>query len=339
MPDHAHYPQISVIIPARNAARTLPKLLDSLGHSSLMPREIIVVDDASVDATLAICQQYQVRIIQQIERVGPARARNIGAAAASSDILVFLDADVMVMPHTLAQIAQAFRIQPDLIGLSGVYAKIPANEGYFPRYKAALTHFWFRDCERFESFETACAAISKVIFDRLGGFDERYRGADVEDYEFGYRLGQLGPIRLDNRIEVAHHFPGFLKNAVNYYQRTRLWATLFWSRRRFDSAATSRREGLGQIGGGLSIVCLVGTLVLGPIWPVLAWISALGGLLAGLLFGSINARFFRFLWQEGGWRLGLYGSAVHALNSVVISLAVGHSWLSYLGSRILGRNE
>jgi glycosyltransferase involved in cell wall biosynthesis len=85
--------RISVIIPCYNEARYIRRCLESLIKQSLVPQEIIVVDDGSTDGTVEIVKEFPVRLICQ-NHAGPAAARNLGASTASGEILVLVDADM-----------------------------------------------------------------------------------------------------------------------------------------------------------------------------------------------------------------------------------------------------
>lgn len=85
----------SVVIPARDAAPTLPEVLDALARQDPAPAEIIVVDDASTDATAAIAEAAGARLLRMDAPVFAGGARNRGWEAALSDTVVFLDADAV----------------------------------------------------------------------------------------------------------------------------------------------------------------------------------------------------------------------------------------------------
>ncbi len=87
--------KISVVIPAYNAAATIESTLKSCYDQSLQPYEVIVVDDAGTDNTVAIvaASYPQVKIISLRKNAGVAVARNTGWAQASGDIIAFLDSD------------------------------------------------------------------------------------------------------------------------------------------------------------------------------------------------------------------------------------------------------
>src|SRR5256885_9565618 len=91
-------PRLSVVMPVYNAEGTLAECLTRLCNSSFGDFEIVMVDDGSTDQSRPIAANFPVRVVPTAGRVGPAAARNLGARVAESDVLFFLDADVMVRP-------------------------------------------------------------------------------------------------------------------------------------------------------------------------------------------------------------------------------------------------
>src|ERR1044071_1505350 len=90
---------ISVIVPVYNSAGYLRSCLEHLRRSTLSDYECIVVDDGSTDDSSKIASEFGFRVLTTGCRRGPAFARNLGARAATGDILFFIDADVCVYPH------------------------------------------------------------------------------------------------------------------------------------------------------------------------------------------------------------------------------------------------
>ena len=84
---------ISIIIPTLNEEKYLPLLLKSIARQKFRDYEIIVADAGSEDKTLDIAKRYNCRIV-----AGglPAKGRNEGAKVAKGDLLLFLDADVIL---------------------------------------------------------------------------------------------------------------------------------------------------------------------------------------------------------------------------------------------------
>ncbi|MBK9157584.1 MAG: glycosyltransferase family 2 protein [Propionibacteriaceae bacterium] len=104
-------PSVSVVIPAWDVAAYLPRCLDALLNQDHSPIEIIVIDDGSSDATPAILADYAARhpeiVARRQENAGPGPARNAGAALATGDYLIFVDADDYVEPDYLARLVTA----------------------------------------------------------------------------------------------------------------------------------------------------------------------------------------------------------------------------------------
>ena len=85
----------SVVIPARDAARTLGRVLDALAAQEPAPREVIVVDDGSTDATAALAAKRGARVLSTGGGRFAGGARNLGWDEARGEAVVFLDADVV----------------------------------------------------------------------------------------------------------------------------------------------------------------------------------------------------------------------------------------------------
>jgi glycosyltransferase involved in cell wall biosynthesis len=309
--------KISVVIPVYESAVSLDQLLRAINESDPCDREVIVVDDGSSDNAAELAASLGARVIRLTTNSGPATARNMGVKAAEGEVVLFLDADVKPPPGLIAHVARRMEREPDLLALNGYYCPVPLNPGYFPAYKARYIHFLFQGKEDTQVLETPCAAVRTSALREAGGFDESYRGADVEDYELGYRLSARRPMKIDHAMLVAHHFPGFIRNARNFFRRGAMWTELYLGRRRFDAAATTASEGLLQVLGALAAAALAMT----PLAPrVLAPVFI-------LLFGAylIGGRgFFKYLYREEGPGFALTGIFVHWANSVVI--AAGAAW-------------
>lgn len=105
---------LSIIIPARNEATGLSQLLPSL--RLLLPNsEIIVVNDGSTDATLAVCAESQVHVISHPYPKGNGAAIKTGARAAKGDILIFMDADGQHQPEDIAHLLEKFNQGFDMV--------------------------------------------------------------------------------------------------------------------------------------------------------------------------------------------------------------------------------
>jgi glycosyltransferase involved in cell wall biosynthesis len=112
-------PSVSVIIPVYNVEAFIAEAVQSVLDQTFGDFEVIVVDDASPDRSVEICQQFtdpRLRIIRQANR-GLAGARNTGIRAAQGDLLAFLDGDDRWLPDKLARQVQHLRDRPS-VGIS-----------------------------------------------------------------------------------------------------------------------------------------------------------------------------------------------------------------------------
>jgi len=117
---------VAVIIPTYNHAHYLAAAIESALGQTAPPSEVIVVDDGSRDDPAAVTAAYpSVKLIRQ-ENQGLSAARNTGMRAASSEYLVFLDADDQLMPDALAKQLELFAQHPDCGMVYGSYCYVDA---------------------------------------------------------------------------------------------------------------------------------------------------------------------------------------------------------------------
>ncbi|MCC0176632.1 glycosyltransferase [Waterburya agarophytonicola K14] len=121
-------PKVSVIIPSYNCDRYLPEAIVSVLHQSYQNYEIIVIDDGSTDNTSAAIEPYlaKIRYIYQ-DNQGTAIARNHGIDLATGELIAFLDADDIFLPHKLKEQVAIFKQNPDLGIVNSGYRIIKEN--------------------------------------------------------------------------------------------------------------------------------------------------------------------------------------------------------------------
>ena len=197
---------ISVIIPVFNSADYLRSTLEHLARSTVEPHEIIVVDDGSTDGSAKAALELGAKVLSAGGRSGPARARNLGAKAATGEILFFLDADVCVHPDTLGRIRNAFEEDPQLDALVGSYDDSPQSKDFLSQYKNLMHCFVHQKSRRVAcTFWSGCGAVRRTVFLEHAGFDESYSRPAIEDIELGYRMFMAGrKTILDKDLQVKH---------------------------------------------------------------------------------------------------------------------------------------
>ena len=205
--------RFSVIVPAYNAAKTLPALLASLSLQSFQDFELVLVDDCSRDMTARIAESYPCRLLRMTKNRGPACCRNEGAQAALGEILVFTDSDCEVAPNWLDRMNQHFR-NGDVGAMMGRLVLRPSTFlgdsisalGFPAGGSIGFDKIWKVDKEGLTDSLSSCnCAVRKSLFWKIGGFDESFPYAGGEDSLFAYHLKKAGcRIRFCPDV-VAYH--------------------------------------------------------------------------------------------------------------------------------------
>jgi len=193
---------LSVIVCAHNEAGYLGACLYSLLAQSRPPDEILVVNNASADATGEVAGRVPgVRVIEEPRR-GLVVARETGRRAATGDILVYVDADCRAPLQWLERIERRFQRQPALIALSGPYryydwhAQGRALIRAYDLVLAPLTQALVKYVLRLGTiFYGGNFAVRREALEQIGGFDTsiEFHG---EDTNLGRRLHAVGRVAL-----------------------------------------------------------------------------------------------------------------------------------------------
>ena len=310
--------RLSVIVPVHNGGDAFARCLGALAASSRAADEVIVVDDGSTDGSADAAGDSGARVVRLSGGPrGPAFARNRGAQAARGDVLVFIDADVMVHADTLARIERHFIEEPQTAALFGSYDTRPPAPGLVTQYKNLLHHYVHQHGRREAStFWAGCGAVRRDAFAAVGGFDERYEKPSIEDIELGARLRQAGhAIHLCPDVQATH-----LKRwtAANWLRTDIFGRAVPWTRLILQSGALpgdlnlDRASRLSAVAAWLLVLCLFAGIVV-P-WAWLGVPPALGVLLA------CNAGLLRFFRRERGPAFALGASGLHVVYFLYSSL-------------------
>ena len=210
MPQDADALVVSVIVPAYRSVATLGRCLHAIRASELpgVAWELIVVDDRSDDGTRDVAGRMADRLVQIADGPrGPAHARNAGAAVAGGDILVFVDADVVLAADALRRMVAHLIAGSGTSAVFGTYDDRPDDPGFVSQYRNLLHHrVHITSAGAASTFWGACGAVRRAAFDAVGQFDDRrYPRPQIEDVELGYRLSDAGHrIVLDPAIRCTH---------------------------------------------------------------------------------------------------------------------------------------
>jgi glycosyltransferase involved in cell wall biosynthesis len=282
-PAHSESPaaiQASIIIPARNASRTLPVTLRALQRLPC-DWEVIVVDDHSTDDTLGLAEALGAKALISHGHSSDYAARNTGARKARGEWLIFIDSDIEVDSEILVAAVERMA-GSNAAAVFGLYDTGRHLPNTVSRYKNYWIHYTTRYAPRpFDWLNTSMAIIRRDSFFRLGGFRERFsRHHGGGDLDFGRRVArELGPVELDLHANIRHHKAFTLWSLIkNDFRRTRGWLrSAVWTRGALD---TARQSGLANVSRRFSYGALAATAGLGlglvsPWWPSVVWGSAL----------------------------------------------------------------
>lgn len=288
---------ISVIIPVHNGGEKFRLCLGAVGRLEPPANEVIVVADGSTDESAEIARSFGARIVSFPIAGGPARARNQGAGTATSEILLFVDADVVAPPDLIGKVAAVFRRSPSVAALFGSYDDEPAEANFFSQYKNLLHHYVHQaSSEEASTFWAGCGAIRRDVFVSLGGFDERYRRPSIEDIELGYRLKQAGhEIRLCKNIQAKHlkRWTALSLLRSDLRDRALPWAALIFRERRLPNDlnlnVSSRLSALSSC--GLALACAAAWWKPGAL---------AGAALCAVSLAALNIDVYRFFYRKRG---------------------------------------
>lgn len=187
---------VSVIIPCYNHAAFLGDAIASVRRQSWPAVETIVVDDGSTDESRAVAQRApRIRLISQ-DNQGLSAARNAGLRASSGDVIIFLDADDVLLPNAAEAAVGALTSNPaalmvfgrlELMDLAGRWLDRPLPDVRANFYEEFLRRNYIRT--------PAMAAFPRRAFDLVGGFDRACSpSADYDLY-----------LRITRQFSIARH--------------------------------------------------------------------------------------------------------------------------------------
>ena len=222
-------PDITVYIPAYNVARFLPTAIESLLAQTLVPAEIMVIDDGSKDDSASVAQRYpQVAVVRHERNSGLAAARNTAFRVARGEFVASLDADCVAEPTWLKQLSQ--HLTEAKIAGAGGFLREGVQNSIADRWRAAhMRQEWGATPVRNPKFLFGCNNIFKraAVLEE-GGYDETMRtnGEDCElsrqlyakDWELIYDpAARATHLRCDSVKSILDTYWRWWKSGVNAY--------------------------------------------------------------------------------------------------------------------------
>ena len=296
------------MVPATNAPGTLDRCLAAIGEAEAAPEEIVAVNEPA--------------------GMGPAAARNAGAQRSGGEVLVFVDADVLVHPEAFSRIRACFERDPGLAAVFGAYDEMPEAPGAVSGFRNLLHHsVHVEGAGGAETFWAGLGAVRRDAFVGAGGFDaERFPGPSVEDIDLGMRLAASGHrIRLDPSIRGTHlkRWTVGTMVRVDFARRGVPWTRLMLER--------------GRAGVGLNLAPRHRASAAASVLAVAAAAArrprlALAGVLALVV---LNLRLYVLIWRRRRPAEALLAIPLHLIHHLTgVAAAAGG-----LGAHILGRGR
>lgn len=228
------YLPVSIVIPTFNEEKYLPKLLRSIKRQSMQPKQIIVADAFSYDQTRKIAKEFGCKVV---DGGLPSKARNNGAKASTEDILLFLDADVVLPPKFLEKTVHEMELRG--LDITSCFIR-PLSKSTIDEVLHEAVNYYFKVTKSFyPHIPGFCIFVRKSTHEQIKGFDESVVLCEDHDYvrrakkvgRFGYlrsykipvsvrRLTEEGRLKLAAKyvaMELHLIFLGEIrKNIINY---------------------------------------------------------------------------------------------------------------------------
>jgi len=210
----------TIIIPTYNRSELLRKTLDGISRQTELAfiKEVIVVSDGSTDSTRDVAEQFSgrlpIRVLEQARR-GVSRARNYGMREAKSDVVLFLDDDIVPGPRLVAEHARFHEEMPRLEAVQMGYVTwhpdvtVTPFMRWYGEYGGLCAFSLLKENQEVDPrYLYTCNVSFKTEFIRANnGFTEGL--CVLEDHELAYRLAKKGMKFFFNRAAIGYHNQSF----------------------------------------------------------------------------------------------------------------------------------
>jgi GT2 family glycosyltransferase len=296
--------RLSLIVPATDNPKTLAACLSAIRASNDAPSEIIVIESAAGP--------------------GAGLARNQGAAIATGDILVFVDADVVVHPDAISRLHAHLEASPETAAVFGSYDDAPRGSGIVSGFRNLLHHHVHQgSAGAVGTFWAGLGAVRREAFEAVGGFDPQRLW--LEDIDLGIRLTAAGEqIVLDPTILGTHLKIWSLREMIktDFHHRAVPWIDLIL---RHGHASTDLNLSWRHRMSALAVMVAVFALLITA--PVAAGAAA-------AFFIILNHRFYRVLRRRQGVVAAVCGVFLHALHHAVSISAIPYAIARHARRRV-----
>lgn len=275
------YPTVSVIIPAYNEEKVIANTIEGLLETKYPKKEIIFVDDGSIDNTLRIAKQYKDKIkVLHKENGGKATALNYGIKYSTGEIIVIVDADTIIGRQSLKEIVKGFEVNEHVAAVAG-NIKVRNKINWITKCQALEYITGIQIVRRaFDVFGSitivpgALGAFKKSFLTEAGAYGKQ---TIVEDFDQTIKLLKAGLITQGSTKATAYtEAPSTLRDFIA--QRKRWYRGNIQVLKRHSDALTNPRFGYLQ---KLSLPYLFLGMIITPIVGFTATANAILGIILG----------------------------------------------------------
>ena len=208
---------VSVLMTAYNREDFLAEAIDSVIDSSYQKLEIIIVDDASEDGTVAIAKKYadkdsRIKVYINKKNIGDYPNRNKAAGYATGEFIMIVDSDDIIFRDSIEKCVGLMLKHPEVS--FGTYYREPADEAFVLDSKTALHRHFFE--VPYLMIGPGGTIIKRSYFEKIGGYPEKYGPAN--DMYFNLKAACSTPVlMIPTKIYFLRKHPGQeINNSYSY---------------------------------------------------------------------------------------------------------------------------
>lgn len=222
-------PFYSIIIPLYNKEKAIEKTLKSVFQQSFTDYEVLVINDGSTDKSEEKVKRFsdeRLRLISTENR-GVSQARNLGISESKGKLVAFLDADDYWFPNHLQSVFQLYQNFPEAGLLATNYQFYYSDKKIIqPVFDDIPTENWrgivkdfFKSSMTYRLAWTSAVAVPKVIFDKIGNFDETITLGAGEDTDLWIRIAIDFPVAFSTEISARYNMTA--QNKISFSATTK----------------------------------------------------------------------------------------------------------------------